>query len=65
MKVAIVEDITTTGGSAIKAGRAIQEAGGKIVLVVSILNRQEGADQAFADLGWRFEWLFTRSDLEG
>ena len=64
MKVAVVEDVTTTGGSAIKAGKAIEQAGGKVVLAISILNRQEGADQAFAELGWKFDWLFTRSDLE-
>lgn len=64
MKVAIVEDVTTTGGSAIKAGRAIEAAGGKVVLVVSILNRQEGAEQAFAELGWNFDCLFTRPELE-
>ena len=63
MKVALIEDVTTTGGSAIKAGRVIEQAGGKIVLVVSILNRQEGADQAFADVGWKFESLFVGSDL--
>jgi orotate phosphoribosyltransferase len=64
MKVALIEDVTTTGGSAIKAGTAIEKAGGKIVLAVSILNRQEGADEAFADIGWKFESLFVRSEMD-
>jgi len=63
MKVALIEDVTTTGGSVIKAGRVIEEAGGKIILTVSILNRQEGANEAFAKIGWRFESIFTRADL--
>ena len=63
MKVALIEDVTTTGGSAIKAGRVIEQAGGKIALVVTILNRQEGADKAFAEAGWKFESLFVASDL--
>lgn len=64
MKVALIEDVTTTGGSAIKAGKVIEDAGGKIVLAVSILNRQEGADEAFASIGWKFDSLFVRSELE-
>ncbi len=63
IKVALIEDVATTGGSAIKAGRVLEEAGGKIVLAVSILNREEGADEAFAEIGWKFESLFTRADL--
>ncbi len=64
MKVALIEDVTTTGGSAIKAGKVIEEAGGKIVLAVSILNRREGADEAFAEIGWKFDPLFVRPDVE-
>jgi len=63
MRVAIVEDVTTTGGSAIKAGEAIVEAGGEIALVLTILNRREGADEAFAQLGWKFDSLFVHTDL--
>ncbi|MFC1475508.1 orotate phosphoribosyltransferase [Candidatus Zixiibacteriota bacterium] len=64
MKVALIEDVTTTGGSAIKAGKVIEAAGGKIVLAVSILNRREGADEAFAKIGWEFDSLFIKPDLE-
>jgi len=64
LKVALIEDVTTTGGSAIKAGTVIERAGGKIVLAVSILNRREGADKAFAEIGWKFDSLFVRSDVD-
>ncbi len=64
LKVALIEDVTPTGGSSIKAGRAIEAAGGKIVIVVSILNRQEGADDAFAEVGWKFRPIFTREELD-
>jgi orotate phosphoribosyltransferase len=63
MKVVVVEDVTTTGGSAIKAGKVIEEAGGEIVQVLTILNRREGADEAFARLGWNFDSLFVHTDL--
>jgi orotate phosphoribosyltransferase len=64
LKVALIEDVTTTGGSAIKAGKVIEAAGGKIVLAVSILNRREGADEAFAEMGWKFAPLFIRADVD-
>ena len=33
-RIVIVEDVTTTGGSALKAVEAVREAGGEIVLVL-------------------------------
>jgi orotate phosphoribosyltransferase len=50
-KVVIVEDVTTTGGSSIKAADAIRAAGGEIVRVITIVDRQEGADEAFKAAG--------------
>jgi len=39
----IVEDVTTTGGSALKAVEAVRDAGGEIVLVFTMVDREEGA----------------------
>jgi orotate phosphoribosyltransferase len=64
MRVAIVEDVTTTGGSAKKAADAIIAAGGTVAGVLTILNREAGADQLFAELGWPFHALFGMADLE-
>ena len=38
-KVIICEDIITTGGSALKAAKAIEELGGKVVAFASLANR--------------------------
>ena len=46
-RVVIVEDVTTTGGSAIKAVESVREAGGEIVLVFTMVDREEGANEAF------------------
>jgi orotate phosphoribosyltransferase len=64
MRVAIVEDVTTTGGSARKAADAIIAAGGTVAGVFTVLNREAGADQLFAELGWPFHTLFGMADLE-
>ena len=42
-RVVIVEDVTTTGGSAIKAAEAVRAEGAEVVGVVTVIDRQEGA----------------------
>ena len=62
--VVIVEDVTTTGGSSILAVERIHnDTACKVVAVISILDREEGAEVAFADAGIPFESLLTRSDI--
>ena len=63
-KIVIVEDVTTTGGSAIKAvERSHNDTDCEVIAVISIVDREEGADQAFASAGIQFESLMTRSDV--
>jgi len=62
--IVIVEDVTTTGGSAIKAVERIHNSTDcKVIAVISIVDRQEGAVEAFAAAGLHFESLMTRSDV--
>lgn len=61
--VALVEDTTTTGGSTVEAVLAVREAGGKVARVLCLVDREEGARDAFAELGIELEPLFGRSDL--
>ena len=42
-RVVIVEDVTTTGGSAIKAAETVRAEGAEVVGVVTVIDRQEGA----------------------
>lgn len=42
----IVEDVSTTGGSAIKAVEAVREAGHEVVGVITVLDRLAGAREA-------------------
>ena len=44
-RIVIVEDVTTTGGSALKAVEAVRDAGGEIALVFTMVDRDEGADR--------------------
>ncbi|HEU4427964.1 MAG TPA: orotate phosphoribosyltransferase [Myxococcota bacterium] len=63
MSVALVEDTTTTGGSTLEALEIVQAAGGKVTRVLCLVDRGEGAAEAFAARGVALEPLFTRSDL--
>src|SRR6201997_2676408 len=61
-RVAIIEDVTTTGDSALKAVDAVRDAGGEVVLVLTMVDRQEGAVENFAQAGLAFRWLFQASE---
>jgi orotate phosphoribosyltransferase len=61
--VALVEDTTTTGGSTLEALESVEEAGAKVARVFCIVDRGEGAAEAFAKRGVKLEALFTREDL--
>ncbi len=65
-RVVIVEDVTTTGGSAIKAAEAVRETGAVIVMVFTMVDREEGAAETFARAGLAFRALFrAREFLSG
>src|SRR6187397_1331409 len=48
-RVVIVEDVTTTGGSAMKAVESVRETGAEVVLVFTMVDREEGATETFAE----------------
>ena len=58
----IVEDVTTTGKSALKAVDAVRDAGGEVVLVLTMVDREKGAVETFAQAGLAFRWLFRASE---
>ena len=62
-RVAILDDVTTTGESAMIAVRAAKEAGADVVLVLSVVDRQEGAVRFYAKQGIEFAYLFTAGEF--
>ena len=61
--VALLEDTTTTGGSTLDAVQVVRDAGAKVARVLCLVDREEGARDAFAASGIELEALFTLSDL--
>lgn len=61
--VIVVEDVTTTGRSLIKAIKAIQNNGGIIKRAFVVVDREEGALDAFNNENIRFEPLISVNEF--
>lgn len=59
--VVIVEDVATTGASALQAIQAAEAIGAKVVKVISVVDREEGAVEALKK--YCFDPIFTKSEL--
>jgi|TARA_B110000263_G_scaffold240747_1_gene244264 orotate phosphoribosyltransferase len=57
MKVVMVDDVMTTGTSVLNGIKQLKEAGLSISDVFVIINRLEGADKAFSDMGVQIHQL--------
>jgi len=62
-RVAIVEDVVTTGESALKAIMRVREAGFTVTGVYSLVDRLEGGKEAIEKAGYPLFTLFTREDF--
>jgi orotate phosphoribosyltransferase len=62
-QVVVLEDIATTGTSALDAVEALREAGAVVDRVVVVVDRQEGARELLADNDVELEALVTASEL--
>ncbi|MFB6109634.1 MAG: orotate phosphoribosyltransferase [Halodesulfurarchaeum sp.] len=61
--VIVLEDVATTGKSALSAVEALREAGATVDRVLVVVDREEGAADLLADHGVTLESLVTASDL--
>jgi len=62
-RVVVLEDIATTGKSALDAVEALREAGAVVDRVLVVVDRQEGASELLADHGIELDALLTASEL--
>ena len=62
-KVVVVEDVTTTGGSALKAAETLKAEGAEVVRVITIVDRLDGAAETFANAGLTFAPILTLADF--
>ncbi|GDX87107.1 orotate phosphoribosyltransferase [Gemmatimonadota bacterium] len=62
-RVVIIEDVITTGGSALRAIDAVRAAGGIIIGVLAVVDREEGGQEALAAAGVPIVALATASEV--
>lgn len=61
--VVLLEDVATTGTSALDAVRALREAGMTVERVLVVVDREEGARETLAEAGVELDALVTASEL--
>ena len=62
-RVVVIEDVITTGGSALKAVTAIRAAGGVVLGVLAVVDREEGGRQALEAEGLAVDALARASEI--
>ncbi len=64
MRVAIIEDVVTTGASTIRAIERAEESGLVVSRVLAIVDRNEGGSGPISERGHRLEPMFLKEDVE-
>ena len=62
-RVIVVEDIITSGTQAIRAAERVVAAGGEVLGILAVVDREEGGPAAIAAAGFSLTTLFDRTSL--
>ena len=63
-KVAVVDDVVTSGSSLLKSIERLVAVGFQPVQVLAVLDRQEGGREAIEAAGYKLKSIFTKGDLK-
>ena len=64
-KVTVLEDVVTSGGSGIKAAEKLRDAGYVVDRVVTLIDRQEGGEEAMKEAGLELVSIFKLPEIAG
>ncbi len=62
--VIVLEDVVTTGQSAMKAVERLREAGYQVEQVITLVDRQQGGAEFYQQQGLKFQTVFSLVDLQ-
>ncbi len=62
--VVVLEDVVTTGQSALKAVERLKNAGYSVSEVMALVDRQQGGEQLYKSAGLNFQSIFTITDIQ-
>jgi orotate phosphoribosyltransferase len=63
-RVVVLEDVVTTGQSALKAVERLKDAGYSVDQVMALVDRQQGGAELYESTGLKFQTLFTIQELQ-
>ena len=63
-KIVVLEDVVTTGQSAMKAVQRLREAGYNAELVLALVDRQQGGAEFYQSVGLTFQAVFTIEEIQ-
>lgn len=62
--VVVLEDVVTTGQSALKAVERLQQVGYRVKHVLALVDRQQGGAELYNSVGLQFESVFSIQDIQ-
>ena len=63
-KITVLEDVVTTGGSALTAVEKLRDVGYEVKRIVTLVDRQEGGAEVIKESGLELISLFTLEDFD-
>lgn len=63
-KVVVLEDVVTTGNSAMLAVERLRQAGYSVDRVISLVDREQGGAEFYRDKGLNFQAIFTIAEIQ-
>ena len=63
-KVVVLEDVVTTGQSALKAVERLKDAGYTVNQIISLVDREQGGGELYQSAGLKFETLFSIREVQ-
>jgi len=63
-KVVVLEDVVTTGHSAMKAVERLRDVGYEVNQIITLVDRLQGGAEFYQFMGLKFDALFTIKDLQ-
>ena len=64
-KIVVLEDVVTTGKSALLAVERLQAAGYQVTEIISLVDRNQGGKELYQSQGLKFQAIFDITELQG
>ncbi len=61
--VVLFDDVVTSGGSILRGADVVRNAGGNILSIMSVIDREEGGRELIEAAGYKFYSIFLKKDL--